>query len=78
MIVSIILKICVAYLDDILIYGKNFDEHCVNVKKVLNCLKSKGIKLNGKNVTYSKPKYVIWVDYSLKTDIVQTQKILWL
>ena len=47
-------RICVAYLDDILIYGKTFTEHCENVKKVLHCLKSKGIKLNSKKCNFFK------------------------
>ena len=47
-------KICVAYLDDILIYGKTFDEHKQNVKTVLECLKRKGIKLNPKKCEFFK------------------------
>ena len=39
-------QICVAYLDDILIYGKTFKEHKRNLRTVLQCLKKKGIKLN--------------------------------
>ena len=38
-------KACVAYLDDILIFGKTFEEHKTNLKLVLQRLKSKGIKL---------------------------------
>ena len=47
-------KICVAYLDDILIYGKTFSDHCRNVQQVLTCLHSKGIKLNGKKCNFFK------------------------
>ena len=47
-------RICVAYLDDILIYGRTFAEHCENVKKVFNCLQSKGIKLNPKKCHFFK------------------------
>ena len=39
-------KICLAYLDDILIYGKSFKEHKRNLRTVLRRLKSKGIKLH--------------------------------
>ena len=38
--------ICCAYLDDILVFSRTFNEHKINVKKVLTCLKRKGIKLN--------------------------------
>ena len=38
-------QVCIAYLDDILVYGKSFDEHVQNLKKVLSRLKSRGIKL---------------------------------
>ena len=37
--------ICIAYLDDILVYGKSFKKHAQNLKLVLNRLKSRGIKL---------------------------------
>ena len=47
-------RICVAYLDDILIYGKTFVEHCENVTKLLHCLKNKGIKLNPKKCHFFK------------------------
>ena len=38
--------ICIAYLDDILCFGKTFEEHLENVRKVLQRLRSRGIKLN--------------------------------
>ena len=38
-------KICLAYLDDILIYGKTFKEHKRNLRTVLIRLKEKGVKL---------------------------------
>ena len=37
-------KICAAYLDDILVYGKTFEEHAQNLKLVLQRLKGRGIK----------------------------------
>ena len=36
-------KVCTAYLDDILVYSKTFVQ---NVRKALQCLRKKGVKLN--------------------------------
>ena len=41
-------KICSPYLDDVLIFSKTFEQHLVDVKKVLECLRIKGVKLNAK------------------------------
>ena len=38
-------KVCMAYLDDILIYGRTFEEQANNLQLVLQRLKSRGIKL---------------------------------
>ncbi len=38
-------RICAAYLDDILIYGRTFEEHVKNFKTVLQRLRVKGIRL---------------------------------
>ena len=40
-------KICVAYLDDILVFGKTFGKH-TNLETVLKVLGEKGIKLNAR------------------------------
>ena len=47
-------RICVAFLDDILIFGKTFKEHKRNVRTVIQCLKKKGIKLNPKKCHFFK------------------------
>ena len=38
--------ICFAYLDDILVFSKSFKDHVKDLKKVLACLRTKGVKLN--------------------------------
>ena len=38
--------ICETYLDDVLIYGKNFEEHIKDIEKSLQRLRENGIKLN--------------------------------
>ena len=47
---------CLTYLDDILVYGKTFDEQLENLEAVLMKLRSKGIKLNVSNCNFFKQK----------------------
>ena len=47
---------CLAYLDDILVYCKTFDEQLENLEAVLMKLKSKGIKLNVSKCNFYKQK----------------------
>ena len=47
-------RICIVYLDDILIYGRTFEEHQRNVETVIKVLIAKGIKLNPKKCTFAK------------------------
>ena len=47
-------EICVAYLDDILIFSKTFEDHRKNLKNVLQCLREQGIKLNLKKCHFFK------------------------
>ncbi|MES9879782.1 MAG: reverse transcriptase domain-containing protein [Sedimenticola sp.] len=39
-------KICIPYLDDVLVYSKSYSQHLEDVRTVLRRLQSKGIKLN--------------------------------
>ena len=40
-------KICIAYLDDILVFGETFEKHQENLETILHIFREKGIKLNG-------------------------------
>ena len=46
--------ICIAYLDDILVYGKTFETHYGNLERVLRLLSEKGIKLNARKCEFFK------------------------
>ena len=49
-------KICLAYLDDILIFGMTFEEHKRNLRTVLIRLKQKGVKLRVSKCEFVKPE----------------------
>ena len=49
-------KVCLAYLDDILIYGKTFKEAKMNLRTVLKRLKEKGVKLRVDKCEFIKPE----------------------
>ena len=37
--------ICIPYLDDVIVYGKDFDSHLADIQRVLRRLRENGIKL---------------------------------
>ena len=47
-------SICECYLDDILIYAKTFEEHVRNLKRVLQRLYARGIKLRASKCVFAK------------------------
>ena len=46
--------ICISYLDDILCFSKNFDEHLTNLRTVLQKLKEHKIKLKAEKCVFFK------------------------
>ena len=49
-------RVCLAYLDDILVFGKTFTEHKLNLQQVFRRLKSKGMKLRVDKCVFAKPE----------------------
>jgi len=41
-------KICLVYLDDIIIFDKTFEEMIQNLKRILSCLREVNLKVNPK------------------------------
>ena len=60
----------VAYLDDILIYSENEEEHVRHVKEVLECLKKAGLLLKPEKCEFHKKK-VEFLGYTISTEGVQ-------
>ena len=49
-------KICLAYLDEILIFGQTIGEHLENLRVVLKWLREKGAKLRVNKCAFVKPE----------------------
>ena len=47
---------CLVYLDDVLVIGKTFDEHCTNLKEVLDAIKRAGLKLKPSKCFFAHPE----------------------
>jgi hypothetical protein len=43
---SVIGKICLVYLDDIIVFSKTIDEHIINLKTIFSLLEKAHLKLN--------------------------------
>lgn len=49
---GLISKICLVYLDDVIIFGKTFEEMVKNLKKVFSRLRSVNLKVNPKKCVF--------------------------
>ena len=69
--------ICIPYLDDILCYGKTFDEHLENLRTVFRRLRQFGVKLKAEKCILFKPeiKYLgkIISEKGYKDDPINTE-----
>ncbi len=49
-------KICLAYLDDVTTYSATEEQHKIDVRSILNCMRKAGLKLNWKKCNVSQPE----------------------
>ncbi|GBM53839.1 Retrovirus-related Pol polyprotein from transposon 297 [Araneus ventricosus] len=52
-------NICLCYLDDIIVYAPNFQEHKLCLRKVLKCIQEAGLTLNSNKCSFGKKKLTI-------------------
>ncbi|GBM36759.1 Retrovirus-related Pol polyprotein from transposon 17.6 [Araneus ventricosus] len=52
-------NICLCYLDDIIVYAPNFQEHKRRLRKVLKCIQEAGLTLNSNKCSFGKKKLTI-------------------
>ena len=70
---------CLVYIDDIIVVGSTFDQHLSNLQKVFECLKSAGLKLQLRNVIFSKASSISRAHHIAEWGFLQIIKVLhWL
>lgn len=62
---------CLVYLDDIIIVGKDFDDHLKKLEQVLSKLRDANLKLNPKKCSFFKRK-VNYLGHVISSDGIQT------
>jgi len=66
-------KTCLVYLDDIIILGRDFDEHIKNLKEVFERIKNAGLKLSAKKCSLFK-REVKYLGHKISMDGVHTDE----
>lgn len=62
---------CLVYLDDVIVFGKTFEEHCHNLQKVFERLRSAHLKLNPKKCALFRPE-VYYLGHIISREGVRT------
>jgi len=65
------MKVCVSYIDDLIIYSKTYEEHLVNIDKVFARLKACGLKLAPEKCEFFKTK-VSFLGHVVSGDGIET------
>ncbi len=60
-------KFCLVYLDDIIIYSKSLKDHKRHVRKVLQAIKSAGLKLKLTKYKWFKQE-IIFLDHKIRVN----------
>src|SRR6266542_2879756 len=63
-------KFCLVYLDDIIIYSKSLKDHKRHVRKVLQVIKSAGLKLKSAKCKWFKQK-IIFLDHKIEVNEIK-------
>lgn len=64
-------EICLVYLDDIIVFGRTWKEHCDNLRTVLERLQSAGIFLKPKKCQFGK-RSITFLGHTVSSDGVST------
>ena len=64
-------RICLIYLDDVLIFSQNREEHENRLKQVFNAIRNSGIKWPVKNVVFLK-KELKCLGHVISKDVIKT------
>ena len=59
---------CLDYLDDVIVTGRTFSEHLVNLQKVLTCLDEAGLRLKKLQKCFFAMREVGYLGYLVSVD----------